>query len=158
MPVSGAKPKADRTQVRHRNPVADWTEVPDVPFEDGPELPGRGTNAMMTIEQMASSGVIPGDDWPPMSKRWWAVIRRMPHAAIWTPADWEFAMATLEIHARTVEGWRGYTGGELRQREKLMGVYMDARRDLRIRYVPVPDVAPSQLDAEVVKLADYRTL
>lgn len=44
MPVSGAKPKADRSQVRHRiAPVHDWTEVEDVPYAKAPKLPTRNT-------------------------------------------------------------------------------------------------------------------
>jgi hypothetical protein len=157
MPLTGAKPKEDRSQVRHRNPVADWTEVVDAPFEDGPEMPER-KGPEMSAALMADAGVIPGAGWPWQTVRWWSVIRRMPHAKLWSAADWEFAMATLEIHARTFEGWRGYTGGELRQREKLLGVYMDARRELRIRYVPVPDAQGSGHDADVLRLADYRDL
>lgn len=157
MGLPGAKPKADRSQVVTRHKPAEWTEVPDVAFEDGPQLPARNSPTM-SAGLMADAGVIPGSEWPSQTERWWAVIRRMPHAALWTEGDWEFARATLEIHARTFEGWRGYTGSELRQREKLLGVYADARRDLRIRYVPAPDAAASQHDADVVTLADYRAL
>lgn len=157
MGLPGAKPKTDRSQVVTRHKPAEWTEVPDVAFEGGPEIPDRNAPEISTA-LMADAGVIPGRDWPHQTRRWWSVIRRMPHAVLWSSADWEFAMATLEIHARTFEGWRGYTGAELRQREKLLGVYMDARRDLRIRYVPAPDAAPSDHDADVVTLADYRSL
>lgn len=41
MPVQGRKPRANG-QVRHRvKPVHDWTEVPSVAFEGGPELPEK---------------------------------------------------------------------------------------------------------------------
>ncbi len=157
MALAGAKPKQDRSQVRHRNPVADWTEVDNVPFEGGPGLPSRGETSEV---DWAAAGVVPGDGWPPQTERWWAVVRRMPHAALWTEGDWEFARSTAEVHARTFESWRGYTGAELRQREKLMGLYADARRDLRIRYVePKGDEdRAAEGAANVVQMNEYRAL
>lgn len=156
MGLPGAKPKADRSQVRHRNPVADWTEVDDVPFEGGPALPPRARGDAVS---WAEAGVIPGEDWPPATVHWWSVISRMPHAKLWAESDWAFAFLTAEVHARTCEGWKGYTGPELRQREKLLGVYADARRDLRIRYVePKPKADPDETPAGVARLDDYRGL
>lgn len=157
MALAGAKPKEDRTQVRHRHAVADWTEVDDVPYEDGPELLPR---ARASEEDWAAAGVIPGDDWPGATRYWWGVIRRMPHAKLWTDADWAFAQMTAEVHARTSEGWRGFTGAELRQREKLLGVYMDARRDLRIRYVEPKERRdnPAASAGNVVSMNQYRDL
>jgi hypothetical protein len=38
MPLSGRKPKPP-DQIRGRNPRADWTDVPNTPFLDGPPLP-----------------------------------------------------------------------------------------------------------------------
>lgn len=155
MALRGAKPKEDRSQVRHRNPVAGWTEVDDVPFTGGPALPPR---ARADSIAWAEAGVIPGDDWPAATVHWWGVISTMPHAKLWTDADWAFASMTAEIHARVCEGWKGYTGPELRQREKLLGVYADARRDLRIRYVEPKGKAPAGDDATVVQMNDYRDL
>jgi hypothetical protein len=153
MALRGVKPNADRSQVRHRNPVADWTEVENVPYEGGPALPPR---ARADAIAWAEAGVIPGDDWPPATVHWWGVISTMPHAKLWQPGDWEFAAMTAEIHARVAEGWKGYTGPELRQREKLLGVYADARRDLRIKYVePKPT---TEVSADVARLDDYRGL
>lgn len=154
MAVGGAKPKEDRSQIRHRvPPTTEWTEVENVPHEGGPDLPTRSTVTGL-------DGVLAGggsDDWPQSTKQWWRVIRRMPHAKLWTDADWQYAMATAETHARFVEAWKGcVTGAELRQREKLMGVYWDARRDLRIRYVePKPEGTGN---ADVVQLSDFRGL
>lgn len=153
MSLAGAKPKADRSQVRHRNPVADWTEVPDVPFEGAPELRDRATGGISVIEVGAANS----SDWPEATRGWWRVISRMPHAKLWTSGDWVFAMDTAEIHARTMEAWRGYTGAELRQREKLLGVYADARRDLRIKYIDPPK-ADGELPAGVANIDDYRGL
>lgn len=156
MAVAGAKPKADRSQVRHRNPVADWTEVENVPFEGGPDLLPR---ASTPESEWAAAGVIPGDGWPPATDHWWKVIRAMPHAKLWETGDWAFAQMTAEVHARTAEGWRGYTGAELRQREKLLGVYADARRDLRIRYIaPKNETDPPAGGDNVVSMSQYREL
>jgi len=158
MALPGVKPKEDRSQVRHRHPVAGWTEVERVPFEDGPELPPRAnSNDAVT---WAEAGIIPGEDWPEATKLWWRVVSRMPHAKLWEASDWAFAAMTAEVHARTCEGWKGYTGPELRQREKLLGVYADARRDLRIRYIE-PAGQPSSAaaaGANVVSMNDYRDL
>lgn len=139
MAVAGAKPKVDRSQVRHRiPPTHEWTDVDDVPFAGAPELPSR--NGQVSY---ADAGVEVGQTYPEATVRWYRTISRMPHAKLWTEADWEFVFATAEIHARTMEAWRGYTGTELRNREKLLGITGDARRDLRIRYVK-----PKNIDAE----------
>lgn len=153
MGLPGAKPKADRSQVRHRVPVAEWTEVANVPFTDAPPLPAR--DGRRDWAAVADNGVVPGIDWPDSTKRWYGVVSKMPHAKLWEPGDWEFVYATAEVHARTQEGWKGFTGGELRQREKLLGLYADARRDLRIRYV---DALPDAEPASITNLADYRAL
>jgi len=156
MPLPGAKPHTDRSQVRHRAPVAEWTEFDDVPFEDGPKLPPR---ARSTEAAWGDAGVLPGSEWPAATKRWWEAQRKMPHAVAWSQTDWEFAFATAEVHARTCEGWRGYGGGELRQREKIMGSYWDARRDLRIRYVkPKPKTPDADLPAGVTPINRYQDL
>jgi hypothetical protein len=159
MGLAGRKPKEDRTLVRNRNTVADWTEYPNVPFEDGPPLSSRPQTASTDDPNAATRDIM---FWPAATKRWWKAISRMPHAVAWSETDWEFATATAEIHARFVEGWKGASGAELRMREKLMGVYADARRDLRIRYVDPPTAAErrkAQADAEgVAHISDYRKL
>jgi hypothetical protein len=155
MGVPGTKPKTDRSQVRHKNPTYDFTEVDDVPFEGAPALRDRATGGISVIEVGAANSA----DWPGATLEWWGVVSRMPHCKLWTESDWRFAMDTAEIHARTMEAWRGYTGSELRQREKLMGTYADARRDLRIRYVePKPKADPDAVAAGVTRLDDYRGL
>ncbi len=157
MPVAGAKPKEDRSQVRHRVPaVHDWTEVEDVPFTRAPKLPEREKQV-----SWADAGAV-GGSWPQSTLRWWEAVSTMPHAKLWTKAEWVFAMDTAEVHARTMEAWRGYTGTELRNREKLLGMTADNRRDLRIRYVePKPKTKPADAGApaaNVVNLDDHRAL
>lgn len=154
MALPGPKPKADRSQVRHRVPVAEWTEVENVPFAEPPALPDRETQV-----SWADAGTVAvGASWPESTRRWWEVVSTMPHAKLWEESDWEFARATAEVHARTMEAWRGYTGTELRNREKLMGVFIEARRDLRIRYVDPKSVDANAAPAGVVQLASYRDL
>lgn len=141
MAVTGAKPKPEG-QRRTRHPLTqDWTTVQDVPFEGGPALPERAGG------------------WPAATARWWRVVSRMPHCSLWTEADWAFAMDTAEVHARFVLGET--QGTELRIREKLLGVTLDSRRDLRIRYVQAPtgdEARAEEPGADVVNLDDFRDL
>lgn len=159
MGVAGAKPKADRSQIRHRiPPVHEWTDVEEVPFTGAPALRDRETQV-----SWADAGVAGVGGWPESTLAWWKDISRMPHAKLWKESDWRFALDTAEIHARTMEAWRGYTGTELRNREKILGVTGDARRDLRIRYVPPKTQAERDADerraaAGVVNIADYQAL
>lgn len=136
MPVTGRKPKPEG-QRRNRMPAThEWIEVENTPYDgERPSLPRR------------SGG------WPAATRRWWEVVSRMPHCRLWSEADWQFAVDTAEVHARWARG-EG-SASEVRIREKLLGTTLDARRDLRIRYVdPKPAAAP----AGVVKLDDYREL
>lgn len=156
MAVAGPKPKADRSQVRHRvEPVHEWTEVDDVPFAAAPPLRTRATGGISVMQTGAENSV----DWPDATRGWYRAISTMPHAKLWTPAEWEFVFDSAEIHARTMEAWRGYTGAEIRAREKLLGTLADYRRDLRIRYVePKSKADERETSADVVQLDDFRAL
>lgn len=159
MGLPGTKPTEDRTQVRRRNKPTEgteWTEVDNVPFLDAPPLPPRDISGVDPI----AAGLMPVDTWPHSTQRWYRTISSMPHAKLWTPADWEFVFSAAETHARFAEAWRGCaTGAELRAKEKLLGVTADARRDLRIRYVkPKDDRATAELPDNVRKLDDFREL
>lgn len=161
MAISGAKPKEDRTQIRHRVPPAagaEWVDVDDVPF-DGPPLGDRPESAAAAPERpMGLNGELAG--WPKATLRWWEAVRTMPHAKLWTESEWETARGAAEAHARFVEGWKGCaSGAELRQREKALGMTRDSRRDLRIRYVePKAKPDPNATPAGVTNLDDYRDL
>jgi len=139
MPVAGRKPKAAGQAVNRSKPAHDWTEVPDVPHSGAPKLPAR---------------TLLGLPMPAPTKRWWAAISTMPHCALWTPADWSFALDTALIAAQFHSG-DIKVGTELRNRERVLGTTVDFRRDLRIRYVPVEDELPA---ADVTRLSDYRDL
>lgn len=158
MAVTGRKPKEDRTQIRHRNPAApgtEWIEVDDVPFAGAPELPPRDIDGVDPL----TAGLIPVATWPHSTQRWYRTISAMPHAKLWTPADWEFVFSVAETHARFAEAWKGCaTGAELRAKEKMLGLTHDQRRDLRIRYVQPATTNDNDLPADVVRLDDFRGL
>lgn len=130
MPASGRKPNTGQP-VRHRvKPVHDWTEIEAVPFEGSPALPGRASKAVL---------------------QWWTAISTMPHCVLWDASDWQFAMDTARIAKAFYRG-NIKAATELRQREKIMGTTVDARRDLRIRYVAPAIEAP----AGVTAIDEYR--
>lgn len=152
----GAKPKEDRSQIRHRIAVLDFDDIPDVPH-NGPKLPVR--HRFVGGKEVRAA-------WPTATKRWWEKIRQMPHAKRWTPTDWEFAFLTAEGHARYVEGKGSLV--EIRARERRMGTTEEARRDMRIRYV-APSAAtkreeagevaaPAVAVASVTRMDDFRDM
>lgn len=142
MPVTGRKPKDNPRN--HVPPVHDWTEVRDVPFAGGPKLPRLRPD---------------GKPWPKRTKAWWLAVSTMPHCVLWRDSDWSFALDVAQLAAAFHEGDMA-RGPELRQREALLGTTLDARRDLRIRYLPVVARAEppteEQEAAPVAKLDDYR--
>jgi hypothetical protein len=155
MPVAGPKPKNDRSQIVHRNtPTHEWTEVENVPFEGAPELRKRQTGGVSVM----AVGAANSEDYPEATRGWWRAVSRMPHAKLWTDADWTLAMDGAEIHARTMEAWRGYTGGQLLAIAKQIGMTADYRRDLRIRYVEPKTPDASTLPENVKRLDDFRDL
>lgn len=132
MPVTGRKPNADGIK-RHRvEPRHEWIEVVDVPFEDAPALTGRLTKA---------------------THDWWDAVSTMPHCILWDGAMWQVALDTARLHARWLREGKSSDGSLLTRREKILGLTLDARRDLRIRYVDV--TAPAEEDAPTA-IDDYR--
>lgn len=93
--------------------------------------------------------------WPAQTRRWWAAIARLPHTTGWTDADWQFALDTAELVAQFHLG-NMRLATEIRVRERVMGTTVDARRDLRIRYVAVDDPTAIVDDPQVTAMADYR--
>ena len=138
MPVGGARPKPPGQAVT-RTPRLEFTEVPDRPYGGRP-MPKRKD----------------GRRWPRGMVETWRGWSRMPHCILWTDTDWAFAVESLHVAARTVESLSDSKWfAELRQRQRVMGTTLDARRDLRIRYVPV-EVPKAR--SEVVELDEYRAL
>src|SRR6056297_915239 len=151
MPISRAKP-SDRSTVNRNKPTHDWVNVLNVPY-DGPkpDLP-------LTRQIMVKNGeveIVPVED---RTREWWRVISTMPHCILWTESDWQYALDTAMVHASSVYG-SVTAASELRQRERILGVTMDARRDLRIRYVEDESqekTTPTAGRANVTKLNDRR--
>lgn len=137
MAIVGRKPKPEDQRRNQNKPRHDWIEVEHRPHRGGPHLP----KAQST-----------GRPWPKATQRWWNVIRRMPHVSLWEEADWQFAIDTAEVAAAFHDG-DTKQAVELRQREKILGTTMDARRDLRIRYI---EARPEEERAGVTAIADYR--
>jgi hypothetical protein len=126
MALPGRKPN-DRSVNRTPSKI-DWTDVENVPYEGPvPELPLSRTyiNPKGEVQEV------------PIEKRtrdWFEAITKMPHCVLWHPSDWQFCLDTAMVHASASHG--SVTAmAELRQREKIMGTTVEARRDLRIRYV-----------------------
>jgi hypothetical protein len=139
MPVQGRKPKPPGQAVTRHKPTHDWTEVPNVPFEGAPQLPETRSD---------------GRPWPSRTRQKWQAWSAMPHCKLWGPAEWDFALDSIELAAQFHEG-NARIATELRNRERVLGTTVDYLRDLRIRYV---DVAPAPQDATVTRLNDYRNL
>lgn len=148
MPVTGRKPKpAGQARTRHKSSI-DWTEVEDKPF-DGPrpELPKK----RRIVLQFGQTKDLPLHA---MTKQWWAKVSRMPHCSLWTESDWQYAISTALV-ADAFHYGHTPSATELARREKVMGTTVDARRDLRIKYVQVVD---QEAPAGVTNLDDYRDL
>lgn len=123
MAAVGRKPKPEDQRRNRNQPAHDWIDVQDVPYAG--EVPSLGRL-------------------PARTKRWWEVVSRMPHCALWDEADWQFAIETAHVHAEWVKTRRASFTVEMRQREKLLGMTWDARRDLRIRYVAADAEDPEE--------------
>jgi len=142
MPVTGRKPKPEGRKRNRVQPTYEWREVPDVPFEGGPPLPPRRPG---------------GKPWPAFTKDWWADVSRMPHCVLWTETDWRFALETAVLAAQFHATCDLKAEAGLFRRERVLGMTVDARRDLRIRYVPV-EAEEADEDASVTTMADYRVM
>lgn len=137
MGLPGSKPNEGQP-IRHRNKERhEWIDVERRAHRGGPRLPATQPTGL---------------PWPEATKQWWAVIRRMPHAVLWDEADWRFALDTATIVAAFHAGDMKQAV-EVRQREKVLGTTLDARRDLRIRYVEPTEKTD---DPRVKAIADYR--
>lgn len=135
----GAKPKPPGQAVT-RNPRAyGWIDVDQTPF-NGPKLPPRRRD---------------GSPWPDGIAAKWRAWASMPHARLWSEADWEYARDAIELAAAAfADGAKIGLWTELRYREKVMGTTWSARQDMRIRYTE-PSSAPP---ASVTQLDTYRNL
>lgn len=142
MPVTGPKPSGRQLASRmpHRT---DWTEVVNTPYSGPkPDLP----KSRMIMNPKGELQEFPLET---RTFEWWDAISTMPHCILWTKSDWQFAVDTAMVHADAAHG-KTTAMAELRQREKIMGTTVDARRDLRIRYI--------DQEAEAVEIAPVASL
>ena len=136
MAIRGPKPK-DPSQLRSGRGGGggkDWTEVVDEPYSGSrPALPRKRT--IMVAGQRTTEAVLPA------TREWWKAIGRMPHCALWSAGDWQFALTTAYVADMAFRGSVS-AASELRNRERVLGTTYEFRRDLRIRYVePRPALA-----------------
>lgn len=155
MPVPGAKAKPPGQAVTRHAQVHEWLEVEDVPFEGGPDLPER-MSASVTLVKDESAMRLP---WHQRTRDKWDVWRAMPHCKHWGPAEWDYALDSIEIAGLFHHTGEQKYATELRNREKVLGTTLDYRRALRIRYVePKAPVAAGAGEASVTNIADYMNL
>lgn len=127
---------ASKTVKHGRTPGAEGVDVVDVPFPgpspELPKLPNKRKYNDMTVQ-------------------WWEQVRTMPHCVLWSMTDWQFAIETALMKDQF---WRDFfsegemkstVATEIRRREGMLGTTSEARRQLRIRYVP-PGGAEEEYD------------
>jgi len=149
MTVRGAKQQSNPLH-GGRGRVTDWTEVEDTPFAG--TVPVKLPASRTRILPFGGSEVVPTHTF---TRRWWRTISRMPHCRLWTPSDWEFALATALVADQFFYG-HSPSATELARREKVLGTTVDARRDLRIRYVQPSSLVETA--GNVTRLDDFRAL
>lgn len=146
--MAGRKPKPEGQARNRAKPAHDWTEVVDAPYVgDRPSLPTE----RRVILQFGDFKDIELHD---LTHAWWETVSTMPHCTLWTEADWRYAISTALV-ADAFHYGHTPSATELARREKVLGTTVDARRDLRIRYVEAK-TAPTS--ANVTSMDDYRDL
>lgn len=136
MALTGPAPKQTK---RRQNPdTFAWVSVANEPFTGpSPELPPEWECSEATLA-------------------WWETVRRMPHCALWSDSDWQFALDTAIIHARFSESPLA-NAPELRLRSAKLGMTYEDRLKLRIRYVSDDEpAAKAEPSAKVSDLASKR--
>lgn len=126
------RPGPQAKSLKHGSGGATMVDVVDTPYTGPrPQLPPT-----------------PGMHWFPQVEAWWEILTTMPHCLLWTPSDW---LAAVELAFLKNQFWAEYFGGsptvamstEIRRREDNMGMTMEARRKLGIRYVPPTETSTS---------------
>lgn len=113
----------------NRNPKVEWTQVEDIPYVSQSK-PKRPSTRYITD----SDGNTSREEFTSEAIAWWDTVSRMPHCVLWKDSDWLFAKATMLL---VDDLWRGNSkiASEIRQREAKMGVTLESRNALRIKYV-----------------------
>lgn len=134
--------------VKHGHTGGEFVDVPDLPYA------GPGSERDLPD--------IPGLPWYETTVAWWNIVRRMPHCRLWTEADWLFAIETAVLKNQI---WGEIFGGALpasllseeRQRLALLGMTLEHRRKLGIRYAD-PSLFPDEQPAEAAPAANVKDI
>jgi hypothetical protein len=140
----------------HTPNALSWTEVPDVPFTGGPDLPPLGRNKK----------------WHPLVVKWWAIVTAMPHCTLWRDEDWQDLLELAydkDFYWKCGDKRTTSQSTEIRRKSDGLGIGLQARQKLRIKYVkPVAEdqqaaaraaaaaAAAAAGGAKVTSLADRR--
>lgn len=154
--VGGRKPKPADQKVHRGKPTHEWTEVKNEPFTGKP--PARPPARR---QQLTPDGDLVEVPLTRLARSWWRVVSKMPHCVLWSTSDWQFAVETCLVADNFYRGHHP-SAAELRMREARLGTTIDARRDLRIRYVaastsaPTPEPSAAAQEASVTMLDERR--
>lgn len=148
--VGGRKPKPEGQKRNRHKPAFEWTEVLDVPYKGRkPKLPSK-RRVLLQFGQMKDVA------FHALTKQWWETVSSMPHCALWSESDWQYAISTAFVADAFYYG-QTTAGQQLAQREKVLGTTVDARRDLRIRYVD-PNTGEQVDGGSITAIAEYRRM
>jgi hypothetical protein len=143
MIMAGPAPKV-RKLGRTPSQAGDWRDYDDVPFEGAPPMPkphGRKKT------------------WHPLVEAWWNSTSKLPHAKDWRDDDWLKVYEVMEekqaYYTTTADLRKTTQLTEIRRREDALGVGDQARRQLRIRYLPVlEDDVEDEVDQRQVAVSE----
>lgn len=123
MALPGPTPSDDSTR------SAEWVEVEDIPF------PGPYPISMPSTRGILVAGMPKRVDWQHETRVWFDIACALPHAVLWGPGDWSLVESSLTVADNSFLGITS-ASAELRRREDALGFTIEARRKLRIRYLP----------------------
>lgn len=143
MAAPGPTPKDDSTRT-------EWIDVEEKPYA------GKVPISMPRARSMFLAGEIIERDYLAETARWFKTVCSVPHATLWGPGDWALVESTLPVVDNAFLGVTS-AAAELRRREDLLGLTIEARRKLRIRYVPIGSNTGSSKQAAAAKAAQAKT-
>lgn len=102
----------------------------------------------------------------PAARAYWEVVRSMPHAALWTASDWQYAVDSIVIRDSYERTGSITAMTEMGRRDRVLGMTRDSRIKLDIHYItPEPSAAeraaaqvaatPSEVAAAVDSILGY---
>ena len=134
MAIPGREPTSN--PVNRNTPTVEWTKVLDKPFTGRPPVALPKTKKVVGEDGLALDVPL-----SPMTIEWWDAVRTMPHAALWTRAEWVQVRSTAML-AEAFNTGKLTAAAELRRREQELGLTAESRRKMRLQYVPFEKPAP----------------